>query len=78
MWTYEINCACGGEGVLKGALRRCQKIETSEPVAVVEEGRREFWASLRAKGWREYRWHGTNRQLCPVCSEQFIAERKGR
>lgn len=76
MTTYEINFVCDGEGLLGRVVKGCLSVQSCSPQKTPDTTK--AWRRVRdLRQWREARWKGKTRHLCPTCWNQFI-ERKGR
>ncbi len=77
MKTYEFNIICDGADVHKESLVNCQtQFSTGEPYRSVTKGEIRTWLIARNEGWREAKWRGKTRHLCPNCWADFIERRK--
>jgi len=73
MITYSFDFACDAAVVMRQRFPErasCMVVAGRGPYAVFSD-LSPAWLSLRAQGWREIKWHGKLRHLCPACARAF-------
>jgi hypothetical protein len=74
MITHEFNFACDAAIVMRLKYpehAHCKAMVGRGPYAVFAD-LHPAWLSVRATGWREIKWHGKTRHLCPICATVFL------
>lgn len=73
MITYEFNFICDGPPV---SGSHCMEVWCDGIFEKVSDVRKS-WLEARDAGWREAKWKGKTRHLCPNCWKIFIERRNG-
>lgn len=75
MITYEFNFVCDAPRIIGKRADDCDGMESQE-VWKQPSDINKAWRQVRALGWREAKWKGKTRHLCPSCWEKFLERRK--
>lgn len=71
MTTCDFHYVCEGRRLFAFI---CDRIVNLGTFAFEDE--RKVWRIARVNGWREAKWKGKTRHLCPACWQLFIERRK--
>jgi hypothetical protein len=75
MITYEFSFICDSRKVIGCPVMECESIIGSESWALASNVK-QAWLEIRKQGWREAKWRGKTRHLCPECWRQYLEERR--